>query len=43
MKWCKKMNMWCSDMDDDDIENLSCDGECDSCYECEDVKMQEDL
>ena len=19
MKWCKKMNMWCSDMDDDNI------------------------
>lgn len=39
MKWCNLMNMWCSDMDNDDIENVDCDGECDGCCECEDVKQ----
>ena len=31
MKWCKVMNMWCSDMDEEDIDNVGCDGECDNC------------
>lgn len=39
MKWCNLMNKWCSDMDNDDIENVDCDGECDGCCECEDVKQ----
>lgn len=38
MKWCNEINMWCSDMDKEDIENASCDGECDGCSECEDIK-----
>ena len=37
MKWCNTMNMWCSDMDAEDIENADCDGDCDSCDDCEDI------
>lgn len=40
MKWCKAMNMWCSDMDEEDVENTGCDGNCNGCDECEDVKFQ---
>ena len=40
MKWCKAMNMWCSDMDEEDVENSGCDGNCNGCDECEDVKFQ---
>ena len=38
MKWCEIMNMWCSDMDDEDIENCNCDGDCECCEYCDDVK-----
>lgn len=38
MKWCNLMKMWCNDMDEEDIENADCDGECEVCCECEDVK-----
>ena len=38
MKWCNVMNMWCSDMDNEDAENAGCDGNCNGCEECEDVK-----
>ena len=37
-KWCSLMNMWCSDMDSEDIENADCDGVCEECCECEYVK-----
>lgn len=37
MKWCGYMNMWCSDMDDEDIEMAGCDGECNCCDDCEDA------
>ena len=37
MKWCNLMNMWCSDMDEEDIENADCDGYCNGCCECEDI------
>ena len=40
MKWCKAMNMQCSDMDEEDVENTGCDGNCNGCDECEDVKFQ---
>lgn len=38
MKWCNLMNMWCSDMNEADIETADCDGECECCCECEDIK-----
>ena len=38
MKWCNTMNMWCSDMDEEDIDNANCDCDCDSCDDCEDIK-----
>lgn len=41
MKWCNLMMMWCSDMDDEDLENCICDGDCSDCYYCEDVKPRE--
>ena len=37
MKWCNLMNMWCSDMDDEDIENANCNGNCRWCEECEEI------
>ena len=37
MKWCNVMNMWCSDMDDEDVENLGCNGNCKGCEECEEI------
>lgn len=37
MKWCGYMNMWCSDMDDEDMEFAGCDGECNCCDDCEEV------
>lgn len=37
MKWCNLMNMWCCDMDAEDIENADCDGECNGCEECENI------
>ena len=37
MKWCNVMNMWCSDMDEEDIDIVGCDGACSCCEECEEV------
>lgn len=37
MKWCNLMNMWCSDMDEEDIKNADCNGCCNGCCECEDI------
>lgn len=37
MQWCEIMNMWCSDMDDEDVENCHCDGDCGRCEQCSDV------
>ena len=37
MQWCEIMNMWCSDMDDKDVENCHCDGDCGRCEQCSDV------
>lgn len=37
MKWCKVINMWCSDMDEEEYEYLGCDGKCNGCYECEEI------
>ena len=37
MKWCNLMNMWCSDMDEEDFANVCCDGKCRSCDEFEEV------
>lgn len=41
MKWCNLMMMWRSDLDDEDLENCICDGDCSDCYYCEDVKPRE--
>lgn len=41
MNWCSLMKMWCSDMEDEDIKNADCDGECEYCCECENVKVSE--
>lgn len=41
MNWCEVMNMWCSDMDEEDVENCNCDGDCECCGFCTDIKPQE--
>lgn len=43
MKWCKAMNMWCADMDEEDIDNVGCDGKCDNCADCKDGDDCEDI
>lgn len=40
MKWCNVMNMWRSDMDEEDIKSC-CDGECGICPECEEIEAEE--
>ena len=34
-KWCTIMNMWCDEMDDEDIETAGCDSECCDCEHCD--------
>jgi hypothetical protein len=31
------MNMWRSDMDEEDFENAMCEGDCEDCSECEQI------
>ena len=40
MKYCNYMEMWCSDMDDDDISNADCYGDCEGCCYCEEIKTE---
>lgn len=37
MKWCNLLNMWCDDIDADDVSGL-CDGDCHCCDEMEELK-----
>lgn len=37
LRWCNIMHMWCSDMDEEDIKNAGCYGECYNCDNCKDV------
>ena len=37
MKWCNVINMWCDDMDDEEIDLIDCDGDCRNCDQCEEV------
>lgn len=37
MKWCNQMNMWCSDMVDEDFADSCCDGKYNFCDKCEEV------
>ncbi len=41
MKWCNVMNMWCSDMDEEDFADACCDGRCRGCDECEEVSDEQ--
>lgn len=41
MRWCSAMNMWCSDMDEEDVDNIGCDGECYACELCEEVERND--
>lgn len=38
MKYCNYMRMWRQDMEEDDIFNADCDGECEACCYCEEIK-----
>lgn len=40
MKYCNYMEMWCSDMDEDDISNADCYGDCEVCCYCEEIKTE---
>lgn len=37
MKWCKVLNMWCDDVDEDYMELIGCDGDC-NCNACFDME-----
>jgi len=37
MRWCNKINMFCSDIEDEEIEMCGCDGECMGCEDCTDI------
>lgn len=37
MKWCNQMNMWCGEMDEEDINNCECNSTCDDCDDCEEI------
>lgn len=36
--WCEVMNMWCSDMDEEDKEIACCDGNCKGCENSQEVE-----
>ena len=38
MKFCNYMEMWRKDMEEDDISNADCDGDCEGCCYCEEIK-----
>ena len=33
--WCGILNMWCDDIDTEDIELIGCDGDCKACFDSE--------
>lgn len=37
MKWCNEINMWCSDIEEEEQEMIDCDGDCKNCERSEDV------
>lgn len=39
MKWCDILNMFCSDIENEEIEISECDGKCDECDYCSEVKQ----
>lgn len=38
MRFCNCMEMWRKDMEEDDISNADCDGDCEGCCYCEEIK-----
>lgn len=34
MKWCNEINMWCSDIEEEEREMIDCDGDCKNCESC---------
>ncbi len=36
-EWCCVLDMWCDDIDRDDVDLIGCDGYCHGCDECEEV------
>lgn len=40
-QWCEVVNMFCSDMDEEDQEHIGCDGECSDCGYCSEVGHHE--
>jgi hypothetical protein len=37
MKWCERINMFCSDIEDEEMEMCECDGDCGNCDDCTDI------
>lgn len=42
MRFCNCMEMWRKDMEEDDISNADCDGDCEGCCYCEEIKTDRD-
>lgn len=38
IRFCNCMEMWRKDMEEDDISNADCDGDCEGCCYCEEIK-----
>lgn len=38
MRFCNCMEMWRKDMEEDDISNADCNGDCEGCCYCEEIK-----
>lgn len=34
MKWCEILNKWCFDIDEIDMDEAVCDGDCSNCDHC---------
>ena len=41
MYWCKIIDMWCKDMDDEDRSFCECYGDCKNCDCCENLEAEE--
>ena len=40
MKWCNRINMFCCDIDDEEMEACGCDGNCRGCEDCSEIDLQ---
>lgn len=38
MKWCEILNMWCQDIEAEEMDSIGCHGDCNICYEMSDIQ-----